>query len=94
MDNSGFVRGLTVEEVAEYFKESGYTIDVLVFVRWHEERGWMHGKKCVALDWRKAVRQWYCKENGLSLSEMETMADFAGEILSKVKEVRHEADNS
>lgn len=50
----------------------------------------MNGKKYVALDWQKAVRKWYCKENNLSYSEMETMADIAGGILNKIKVVQDE----
>lgn len=78
----------SVEDVAAYAKESGYTIDPVAFVKWNSERGWMNGKKFIGVDWRKAVRKWYCKENGLSMSEMETMADLAGGILSKIKVVQ------
>ncbi len=77
----------TVEDVAAYAEKSGYTIDPVAFVKWNSERGWMNGKKFIGIDWRKAVRKWYCKENNLQYSEMETMADLAGGILSKVKVV-------
>ncbi len=90
VDKSGYVGAPTVEEVAAYAQESGYTIDPIAFVRWHEERGWMNGKKYVAVDWRKAVRKWFCKDNGLSFDEMESMADVCRDMLSKVKVVDHE----
>ncbi len=90
VDKSGYVGAPTVEEVAAYAQESGYTIDPMAFVRWHEERGWMNGKKYVAIDWRKAVRKWFCKDNGLSFDEMESMADVCRDVLSKVKVVDHE----
>jgi len=75
VDKQEYVGAPSVDEVAAYAKESGYTIDPVAFVRWNEERGWMNGKKYIALDWKKAVRKWFCKENGLEFSEMETMAD-------------------
>ena len=90
MDNSGYVGAPSIEEVAEYCKRSGYTIDPVAFVRWNEERGWMNGKKYIAVDWRKAVRKWFCKENGLAYSEMETMTDICHDVLSKVKVVPDE----
>ena len=86
VEKSDFVGALSVDDVAAYAKESGYTIDPVAFVRWNEERGWMNGKKYIALDWRKAVRKWFCKENGLSYSEMETMTNVCSDMLSKVKE--------
>lgn len=85
VDKSRYVGAPSVEEVAIYCKESGYTIDPVAFVKWNSERGWMNGKKYIALDWRKAVRKWFCKENGLSYSEMESMADVCHDMLSKVK---------
>lgn len=90
VDNSGFVGAPSVEDVADYCQSSGYTIDPIAFVNWHVERGWRHGKKYMAVDWQKAVRKWYCKENGLSMDEMETMSDICGGILSRIKVVSHE----
>lgn len=88
-DKSGFVGAPTVDDVAEYCQESGYTIDPVAFVRWNEERGWMNGKRYIAVDWRKAVRKWFCKENGIEFSEMETMADICSDVLGKVKAVQN-----
>lgn len=88
-DKSGFVGAPTVDDVAEYCRESGYTIDPMAFVRWNEERGWMNGKRYIAVDWRKAVRKWFCKENGIEFSEMETMADICSDVLGKVKAVQN-----
>ena len=84
MDKSEFVGAPTVEEVAAYANESGYTIDPVAFVHWNEKRGWMNGKKYIAVDWRKAVRKWFCKENGLSFNELESMTDICHDVLSKV----------
>lgn len=62
----------TVEDVAAYCQESGYTIDPAAFVRWNEARGWMNGKKYIAVDWKKLsgngfarktaslIRRWRC----------------------------------
>ena len=90
MDKQEYVGAPSVDEVAAYAKESGYTIDPVAFVRWNEERGWMNGKKYIALDWKKAVRKWFCKENGLEFSEMETMADICANMLGKVKAVQND----
>ena len=94
VDKSRYVGAPTVEEVAVYCQESGYTIDPVAFVNWNTERGWMNGKKYIALDWRKAVRKWFCKENGLSYSEMETMSDICHDVLSKVKGAQDEASHN
>lgn len=90
VDNSGFVGAPSVEDVADYAQSSGYTIDPIAFVNWHAERGWRHGKKYMAVDWQKAVRKWYCKENGLSMDEMESMSDICSGILSKIKGTSHD----
>lgn len=44
VDKQEYVGAPSVDEVAAYAKESGYTIDPVAFVRWNEERGWMNGK--------------------------------------------------
>ncbi len=87
VEKTDFVGAPSVDEVAAYAKESGYTIDPVAFVRWNEERGWMNGKKYIALDWRRAVRKWFCKENGLSYSEVETMTNVCSDMLSNAKAV-------
>ena len=71
VDNSGFVGAPSAENVADYCKELGIAVDVQAFISWHNERGWRHGKKYVALDWQKAVRQWYCKDAGISITGFE-----------------------
>ncbi len=86
-DSAKFVGAPSVDEVATYCNESGYAIDPVAFVRWNEARGWMNGKKYIAVDWRKAVRKWFCKENGLQFSELETMSDICADVLGKVKAV-------
>ncbi len=90
VDKSRYVDAPSVEEVSAYCKESGYTIDPIAFVKWNSDRGWMNGKKFIGLDWRKAVRKWWCKENHISTEKMETFSDIAGDILSKTKVVNNE----
>lgn len=90
VDKPVYAGAPSIEDVAAYCQESGYTIDPKAFVRWNEERGWMNGKKYIAVDWRKAVRKWFCKENGLEYSEMETMADICADVLGKVKVVQND----
>lgn len=70
-DNLSYIGAPTAEDVAGYCNEIGITMDIPAFISWHNERGWKHGKKCIAHDWQKAVRQWYCKDNDLSLHEFE-----------------------
>ena len=72
VDKTTFIGAPQVENVAEYCSEIGIAIDVPAFMSWHIERGWKHGKKYVALDWKKAVRQWYCKDAGIPLEDFET----------------------
>lgn len=71
VDNLSYIGAPTADDVAGYCDEIGIMIDIPAFISWHNERGWKHGKKCVARDWQKAVRQWYCKDNELSLHEFE-----------------------
>lgn len=73
VDNTTFVGAPQEEDVAQYCSEIGIAIDVPAFMSWHNKRGWRHGKKYMALDWKKAVRQWYCKDTGISLTDFETM---------------------
>ena len=71
VDNLSYIGAPTAEDVTGYCAEIGIKIDVQAFISWHNERGWKHGKKCIARDWQKAVRQWYCKDNDLQLHEFE-----------------------
>lgn len=71
VDNSGFVGAPSAENVADYCKELGIAVDVPAFMAWHNERGWRHGKKYIAMDWKNAVKKWYCKDAGISLTDFE-----------------------
>ncbi len=73
VDKPEFIGAPSADNVAAYCLELGIAIDVPAFMSWHNERGWRHGKKYMALDWKKAVRQWYCKDTGISLTDFETM---------------------
>lgn len=71
VDKSDFIGAPQAEDVTKYCFEIGIAIDVPAFLDWHKERGWRHGKKYMALDWKKAVRQWYCRDAGISLTDFE-----------------------
>lgn len=71
VDKSDFIGAPQAEDVTKYCLETGIAIDVPAFMDWHKERGWRHGKKYMALDWKKAVRQWYCKDAGIPLTDFE-----------------------
>lgn len=47
----------TVEEVDDYCKEKGYSIDAAYFVDYYESKGWLVGKTPMK-DWKAAVRTW------------------------------------
>lgn len=53
----------TVEEVAAYCSEKGFSIDPQRFVDYYQSNGWRVGKNPMK-DWRAAVRNWNSKENG------------------------------
>lgn len=50
VDNLSYIWAPTAEDVAGYCNEIGITIDIPAFISWHNERGWKHGKKCIARD--------------------------------------------
>ena len=47
----------TVEEVREYCRERGNTVDADTFVNFYESKGWLVGKSPMK-DWKAAVRNW------------------------------------
>ena len=47
----------TIDEVEEYCREKGYSLDCERFVDFYESKGWMVGKNKMK-DWRAAVRNW------------------------------------
>ncbi len=52
----------TVEEIADYCREKGYTLtEPQAFYDYHESGGWMVGRKKMQ-DWKAAVRTWERKE--------------------------------
>ncbi len=55
----------TVEEVAAYVKEKGYSVDAEQFVAFYESKGWMIGKNKMQ-KWRAAVATWQRKQSGYS----------------------------
>lgn len=87
VENSEFAGAPSAEDVAGYCSELKIAVDVPAFMSWHIERGWRHGKKYVALDWQKAVRKWYCKDAGISLTDFEAGLVATQNELGKRKEV-------
>lgn len=61
----------TVEEVKQYCREKGYSLEAERFADYYESNGWMVGKNKMK-DWKAAVRNWNRKEqrnNGKTGSE-------------------------
>ena len=81
VDNPEFVGAPSADNVAAYCLELGIAIDVPAFMSWHNERGWRHGKKYIALDWKTAVRKWFCKDMNVPFEE------FKQQIYGKQNEV-------
>lgn len=52
----------SVEEVKQYCKENGYTVNPVKFVSYYTSNGWMVGRNKMK-DWKAAVRTWQSKEN-------------------------------
>lgn len=55
----------TVEEVAAYVKEKGYSVDAEKFFSFYDSKGWMIGKNKMQ-KWRAAVDTWQRKQSGYS----------------------------
>ena len=51
----------TLEEVQEYCRERGNTIDAEYFIDYYESKGWLVGKTKMK-DWKAAIRLWEKKE--------------------------------
>ena len=90
VDNSEFVGAPTVKDVADYCSELGIPVDVMAFMAWHNERGWRYGKKYIALDWKTAVRKWYCKDAGISITGFEAELASRQNELGKGKAVQND----
>lgn len=58
----------TVEEVAQYIAEKGYTFDAETFVAFYESKGWVVGKAKMK-DWKACCRTW---ETGRKKTENKT----------------------
>lgn len=52
----------TVEEVAAYIKEKGFTISAQRFIDGNQQKGWKVGKSTM-VDWKAAVRTWQANED-------------------------------
>lgn len=63
----------TVEEVAAYVKEKGYSVDAEQFVAFYESKGWMVGKNKMQ-KWKSAVATWKCRRSGYSCGRATTPA--------------------
>lgn len=56
----------TVQEVADYCKERGNTVNADRFVDFYESKGWKIGKEPMK-DWKAAVRTWEQREKPVSI---------------------------
>ncbi len=90
VDNTTFIGAPQVEDVAQYCSEIGIAIDVPAFMSWHNERGWRHGKKYIALDWKTAVRKWFCKDMNVPFEEFEQQIYGKQNEIGKVKAVQND----
>jgi len=59
----------TAEQINEYSKEIGFTLDGSQFIDHYEARGWLIGKNPMK-DWKAAVRTW--KRNSRSFTTIQT----------------------
>lgn len=51
----------TIQAVADYCREKGYTVDPARFIAYYESNGWMVGRNKMK-NWQAAVRTWASKE--------------------------------
>ena len=58
----------SVEEVSEYCKSRGNSVDPAEFVNHYQANGWMRGKSKVK-DWKACVRTWEAKARGKQSEE-------------------------
>lgn len=61
----------TIDEVSEYVKEKGYTVNAQTFVDYNESKGWMVGKSKMK-DWKAAVRTWQNRQQETSTRKVAT----------------------
>lgn len=67
----------TVDEVADYCAESGYSVDAERFVDFYEAKGWMIGKNKMR-DWRAAVRTWRRQDRASPKSQIDDLIGSIG----------------
>lgn len=65
----------TVEEVREYCRERGNTVDPNTFVNFYESKGWVVGKSPMK-DWKAAVRNWEHSRAETTKQPQETFSSF------------------
>lgn len=68
----------TVEEVAAYCTEKGYTIDPAAFVDYYTANGWVQGRGKPLKDWRAAVRNWARRDAEHTEKQGVNFGDFLG----------------
>ena len=57
----------TVEEVAAYIREKGYTFDADAFWNYYESKGWLIGRNAMR-SWKSACATWQLRENKPAVS--------------------------
>ncbi len=61
----------TAEQINEYSKEIGFTLDGSQFIDHYEARGWLIGKNPMK-DWKAAVRTWKRNSNQFTTQQSQT----------------------
>ena len=59
------------DEITEYSKEIGFTLDGNQFIDHYEARGWLIGKNPMK-DWKAAVRTWKRNSNQFTATTQQT----------------------
>lgn len=72
----------TVQEVTNYCRDKGYSIDAERFVDYYESVGWKVGKNQMK-DWKAAVRTWAAKEKPVQPS---TTPEHCGYVLAPLED--------
>lgn len=65
----------TIEQVSDYCKERGNSVDPQRFIDYYESNGWKVGKNAMK-DWKAAIRTW--ERNGYGNQERKEVNPYAG----------------
>ena len=65
----------TIEEIKDYIKEKGLSIDADYFYDYYESNGWKVGKATMK-DWRATARNWARRKNEKNNKKAEPLGDY------------------